>query len=210
MKADVHHTSSTTGLRILIVDDHPLFLAAMTGIFHLHVPSAHVSVADCIAKVSKSLAHPPYPDLVFLDLQLPDSNGLATFRAVFDLLPKARFVVLSGYAPEAVRGACLELGAHAVLDKTITQEVLVNAVLDHTEQLNCLIHKIPGSPRPRLTRRQHDVLALITQGYGTREVAMQLFISEATVKSHTTAIFRILGVRTRAELIAMNVRKPSA
>ncbi len=210
MKVDATIPVQNPAPRILIVDDHPLFLSAMQSIFHLHMKSARVSVADSLAQVRKLVRHAPKPDLVFLDLELPDSHGLDTVRLVSDLLPQATLVVLTGYAREADKQACLDLGAHEVLDKSMRQDGLVNAVLNHTENLTHPVQDKGVAPaaQARLSQRQHDVLALIVQGYSNRDIAVRLHITESTVKAHTSAIFRSLGVRTRAEVIARSVQQP--
>ena len=209
MNAVLNDPSPAARLRVLLVDDHPVFLSAMEAIFRMHVKSAIVSLADSIAQVRQGLRYSPPPDLVFLDLELPDSRGLDTVRVMSASMPLARIVVLTGYTAASVKRACLKLGAHEVLDKSMRQDGLVNAVLSQVESLTDIPHQVrQASPaQARLSRRQLEVLALIVRGYSNRDIAAQLHITEATVKAHTSAIFRCLGVRTRAELIARSVQR---
>lgn len=124
------------------------------------------------------------------------------------MMPRARIVVLTGYTPVSVKRPCLKLGAHEVLDKSMRQDGLVNAVLSQAESPADVPHQAsPAGPaHTRLSRRQLEVLTLIVWGYSNRDIAAQLHIIEATVKAHTSAIFWCLGVRTRAGLIARSVQ----
>lgn len=176
-------------LRCLIVEDQLMFqqllvsmLDAMPG---LEVVAAATTRTEAIALCS---GEDP-PDLLILDLALPDGDGLAVAQALAEHRPDARVVVLSGQASSFICPAALQPLISGVVDKTAAFSQL-QAVLER-----CL----PSQPEP-LTQRQRQIYGLIGRGLSNKEIARSAGLSIATVETHRKAIAQKLGV-SGAELV---------
>ena len=182
---------STTSqvLRCLIVEDQVMFLQLLRSMLDaipgLRVVASATTQADAIAFCRS--ADPP--DLVILDLALPDGDGLAVAKALADHHPNPQVVVLSGQASSFVCPAALQPLIAGVVDKTSAFHQLTS-VLER-----CL----PQSSEP-LTRRQQEIYGLIGQGLTNKEIAKATNLSIATVETHRKAIAQKLGV-SGAELV---------
>ena len=176
-------------LRCLIVEDQVMFLQLLRSMLEaipgLRVVASATTQADAIAFCRS--ADPP--DLVILDLALPDGDGLAVAEALADHHPNPQVVVLSGQASSFVCPAALQPLIAGVVDKTSAFHQLTS-VLER-----CL----PQSAEP-LTPRQQEIYGLIGQGLTNKEIAKTTNLSIATVETHRKAIAQKLGV-SGAELV---------
>ena len=183
-------TASGSGrLQCLIVEDQLMFqqllrsmLEALPG---LEVKATATTQAEAIAHCS---GEDP-PDLLILDLALPDGDGLAVAEALAQRRPDAQVVVLSGQASSFVCPAGLQTLIRGVVDKTAAFSQLQH-VLER-----CL----PNQPEP-LTPRQREIYALIGQGLSNKDIAQSTGLSITTVETHRKAIAQKLGV-SGAELV---------
>jgi DNA-binding NarL/FixJ family response regulator len=178
-----------TRLQCLIVEDQLMFqqllrsmLEAMPG---LEVKATATTQAEAIAHCS---GEDP-PDLLILDLALPDGDGLAVAQALAQRRPDAQVVVLSGQASSFVCPAGLQPMICGVVDKTAAFSQL-QSVLEH-----CL----PNRPEP-LTQRQREIYALIGRGLSNKDIAQTAGLTVTTVETHRKAIAQKLGV-SGAELV---------
>ncbi|MCW2694086.1 MAG: bacterial regulatory s, luxR family protein [Mycobacterium sp.] len=204
--------------RVVIVDDHRLFragvraelAAAAAGTSAVEVAGEAGTVGEAIDVIRRTL-----PDVVLLDVHMPDGGGLAVLHGVGADLPATRFLALSvSDAAEDVI-AVVRAGARGYVTKTVSGEELAAAV-----------HRVAGgdavfSPRlagfvldafsaadapvadaelDLLTARERDVLRLIARGYAYREVGTELFISVKTVETHVSSVLRKLQLSNRREL----------
>jgi NarL family two-component system response regulator LiaR len=161
------------------------------------------------------MAQRHHPDVVLMDLVMPDGDGIAGIKSVLDASPASRVVVLSSYIDDAYVFAATEAGASGYLLKDIQPEALATAIREvrdgkpalHPEAARRLMRR-PPAPAADLTARERDVLRLIAEGFANKEIAQRLFISEKTVKTHVSAILQKLGVadRTQAALAAVRRR----
>lgn len=203
--------------RALIVDDHPLFCDALAITLKAVAGIATVDTADRLESALHRLALTPAPDVVVLDLDLPDVtgfDGLIRLRAVAGDIP---VVVVSSMADNAVISAVLAAGAAGFVPKHSRREVFRAAF----ESLSRGQAFVPEGYAPNasqnngkredalhrlslLTRQQARILQEICEGRLNKQIAFDLSIAETTVKAHVTAIMRKLGVqsRTQAVLIA--------
>jgi DNA-binding NarL/FixJ family response regulator len=145
--------------------------------------------------------------VVFLDLGLPDAeglSGLARFRSEF---PSANIVVLSGDAnPKTVEGA-LALGASGYITKTgdlseVIQHIRAQGLLSETAPTGSTNERGSITPVPGLTARQTQILGWVLEGKSNREISRLAFLAEGTVKNHVSTILLNFGVRSRAQLIS--------
>ena len=176
-------------LRCLIVEDQLMFLQLLRSMLEalpgLEVYATATSQAEAIALCSGE--NPP--DLLVLDLALPDGDGLAVAEALQQRQPAAQVVVLSGQASSFICPAHLQPLIRGVVDKTAA-----------FSQLQSVLQRcLPHAPDP-LTPRQQQIYRLIGQGLSNKEIARSADLSIATVETHRKAIAQKLGV-SGAELV---------
>jgi len=214
---------STMSLKLLIIDDHPLFRegvgTALKALDHdIHV----VLAADAEQGFAAAAAHPDL-DLALLDLALPGIHGFVAIRELRLRFPFLPIVVVSALenAPNARRA--LSAGAAGFIPKSSPTQTVIEAlreVLSGGTYLPPVLRATGAPDQPMretasapaadvglLTARQIEVLTHICRGKGNKEIASDFGLSEKTVKTHVTAIFRALGVvnRTQAALTARRV-----
>lgn len=196
---------------IMVVDDHDLVRLGLRALVQSQARASNTplqifevrTVSSAIEMYSLNRSG---ISIVFLDLGLPDSeglSGLARFRSEF---PTANVVVLSGDAnPKTVEGA-LALGATGYITKTGD----LSEVIKHIRAQGLLSEESPGSandrsnitPVPGLTVRQTQILGWVLEGKSNREISRLAFLAEGTVKNHVSTILLNFGVRSRAQLIS--------
>jgi DNA-binding NarL/FixJ family response regulator len=203
----------------LIVDDHPLFCDALSMTLRAIAGIIHVETADRIEAALARLDRAPLPDVVVLDLNLPDVTGLDGLIRVRAAAGAVPVVVVSSLADNRVIGAALRAGAAGFVPKHARREVF-RAAFDAIRAGDSFVPEgfvpqaDPNAPATQaeaaivrlalLTRQQAKILALVCEGRLNKQIAYDLAIAETTVKAHVTAIMRKLGVqsRTQAVLIA--------
>jgi DNA-binding NarL/FixJ family response regulator len=201
-------------IRLLIADDHPLVRDALTtllaGVEDIEVVG---TVADGREAVEVALA--TSPDVVLMDLEMPELNGMDATRALHEAGSDARVVVLTTFSDrDRILGA-LDAGALGYLLKDAEPEEIIRGVraaargespLAPRAAHELLIERAgaPGGPETELSAREQEVLALVADGLPNKLIARQLQISEKTVKAHLTSVFAAIGVtdRTQAALWA--------
>jgi DNA-binding NarL/FixJ family response regulator len=199
---------STIGL--LIVDDHPVVRTGLRHLFETEPGFVVVAeAADGLAAV-EAVARDA-PDLVLMDLQMPVMDGVEAIRRIRAMPSAPPVLVLTTYDSDAQILAAVEAGAAGYLLKDAPREVLFSSVrsavaggspLAPTVAAR-LLHRLAnrsGNPEP-LTARELDVVRLVAQGASNREIARDLRISEATVKTHLLHIFEKLGVADRTSAV---------
>ena len=202
----------------LIVDDHPLFCDALALTLGGVADVARVSSANSLTAALTCIAQGPQPDLVLLDLDLPDVEGLDGLMRLRNAAPDIPVLVVSSMVEPRLIGAALSAGAEGFVPKHSGRDVF-RAALDAlrrgerwlpegfaTEQdpsANDAVERLS-----HLTRQQARILELLCQGRLNKQIAWELSIAETTVKAHVTAIMRKLGVqsRTQAVLIAQQAK----
>ncbi len=199
----------------LIVDDHPLFCDALSMTLQAVSNIRQIWTASRLEDALAALADGAAPDLVVLDLNLPDANGLSGLMRLRKTT-RAPIVVVSSLADNQVLSSVLRAGAAGFIPKHSQREVFRAAMeaLDRGDRFvpagyvllpeNGLTHSDAGSRLAPLTNQQTRILQLIREGKLNKQIAYDLSIAETTVKAHVTAIMRKLGVqsRTQAALIA--------
>jgi DNA-binding NarL/FixJ family response regulator len=210
-------------MKILVCDDHALIREAMRGVLKDLVPDAGVIEAADARQLTEAIAKTPALDLLLLDLNLPDQDGLAILADLRERRPEISVVVLSAFQDRETVRRALDLGALGFIPKNTEREVVLNALrlvlaggiyipvqaLDGAapRAASSSASTSHGDPRDRLppglglTERQMQVLALVMEGKSNKAISRALSLAEHTVKNHMTAIFKALQVTSRTEAV---------
>src|SRR5436190_4416393 len=204
-------------MKILVVDDHPLILEALTQLLPQLTPGTEVCVAHDRAEAESALDDDSDIALVLLDLALPGTRGLDFLADLLLDYPGVPVVVLSATHDNATVTAALAAGARGFIPKTANPAALVEALqkvvnggvyltADVTDGLEA--NGVQVSPDELgLTMRQSDVLKLLVQGKPNKLICRDLKLSEGTVKVHVSAILKALRVHSRTQAVAELARR---
>jgi DNA-binding NarL/FixJ family response regulator len=204
-------------VRVFLVDDHALFRAGVRA--ELDSITDEIEVVGEAGSVGEAVAGIGHhrPDVVLLDVHMPDGGGAEVLRQVRTALPDVVFLALSvSDAAEDVI-AVIRAGARGYVTKTISSQELVRAVVRVSEGDAVFSPRLAGfvldafADRPGaapisdpeldlLTPRERDVLRLLARGYAYKEIASELFISVKTVETHVSSVLRKLQLSNRHEL----------
>lgn len=198
-------------IRIVVVDDHPVVRAGIVGLLagepDLVVVGEAADGSGAVAVVERER-----PDVVLMDLRMPVLDGASATERVLRTQPTARVVVLTTYETDADILRAVEAGASGYLLKDTPREELVAAVRAAADGETVLapsvarrlVQQVRHAPE-RLTPRELEVLGGVARGRTNAQIGADLFITEATVKTHLLRVFAKLGVddRTRAVTVAM-------
>jgi len=210
-------------IRVLIADDQRVVREGLSMLVGL-IDDVEVVGAACDGAEAVRLAHAYRPDVVLMDLRMPDLDGIAATGLLRERLPAARVLVLTTYADQDAIVPALRAGARGYLTKDASAEQIEAAIravhagqtyLDPAvqERLVAAVIARPPSPDPAgpagpggqppdgLTTREAEVLALLAAGLSNAEIAQRLYLSHATVKTHINRIFAKTGARDRAQAV---------
>ena len=227
---DINLKNDLTGMEditVIIVDDHPLFRQGVADTLSLE-PNLRVVGLASSGEEALDLIREIRPDIAILDVNLPGINGQQVTRQVIAEKLPTRILLLTAYDDPEQKIHAMRAGAAAYCTKDVRPEKLVEiiqTVLDgiyviDEQQVNELglerwldaqtegamrMYSDPGEPFQPLSKREMEVLSLVTRGLSNKEIAASLGISHQTVKNHVTAILRKLGVedRTQAAIYAL-------
>jgi DNA-binding NarL/FixJ family response regulator len=183
-------------LRVLVVDDHAVVQWGFRVLLGRQPWIGECSVTATPEEAVK-LARRSKPDVALVDLFLGERSGAELCEALREASPRTRVLLISGagwISPEAAKAA----GAAGFISKDWSADEVANAVRMVGRGMTVFARQADGPATP-LTDREREVLELIGAGSTNREIAERLFLSPHTIKDHTTALYRKLGVRNRAE-----------
>jgi DNA-binding NarL/FixJ family response regulator len=203
-------------IRVLVADDHPIVRSGIVAL---------LAAADDIEVVGEAkdgleaveLATSLRPDLVLMDLRMPGIDGAVATARITRSLPGTLVLVLTTYETDDYILRAIEAGASGYLLKASPQDEILEGVRSVSRGETVLAPSIATKlvqrmrddavPTPKLSAREQEVLALVAAGHSNPEIGRQLFIGEATVKTHLQHAFEKLGVtdRTRAVTRAMEL-----
>lgn len=201
-------------IRVLVVDDHPLFIdgvrAALTS-DEIEVVGEAGSCADAVLQ-AQSLR----PDVVLMDLNLPDGSGLDATRELLSAQPGVRVLVMTMSDDDDAVVAAMRAGARGYVIKGAGRRDLVQAVTTVAaggavfspavaDRLGAFFAGLAAQPGrelfPQLSDREREVLDLMARGWDNRRIAKELFLSDKTVRNHVSAVFSKLDVADRTEAV---------
>jgi len=198
---------------VLLVDDHDLIRHGIRRALE-HEPEFSVLGEATNIGDAERLADELQPDVVVLDVRLPDGSGLDLAKTLRAKHPRLGIVILTMYAGDEQLFAALEAGASAFLNKDAPTDQLVAAARHAAASPETFTARDLGQAMlrrsqpsgPVLTQREREVLALLAEGLSISALAKQLYVSESTAKTHISRVYEKLGATNRAQALMSAVR----
>lgn len=215
-----------TNIRVLVVDDSALVREGLRAVLGTHGKAHGIEVVADADSVASSLNQVRRfkPDVVLLDIRLPDGSGLDACREIKRSLPASRVLILTSVATDELIHQAVLAGAQGYLMKEINPDGLVRAIADAfagksvltpeiTERVMRLLrdgNQSSGANLSSLSPQERRVLALVADGLTNKEVGEKLGLSDNTVKNYLVTVFEKLQVKRRSQAAAMfaQVRQP--
>jgi len=203
-------------VRLLVVEDHPMFRDALVGVIATAFPNAEVFQATSIDGALDILASKGPVDIILLDLSMPGTTGLLGAFRVRAAAPKSALVIVSAYDSARIVGCAMALGISGYIPKSTPKTELIQSIRSILEGEVYVPKRLHGRAATRragaeiqdllrqlscLTSQQLRVLDMICRGLQNKHIAYELDISVTTVKVHVTEILRKLDVRSRTNAI---------
>jgi DNA-binding NarL/FixJ family response regulator len=204
----VAHSST---IRILIVDDHPLLREGIAAVIRSQGDMVLVGEASSGSQ-ALNLCLSLRPDVVLMDLRLPDMNGIDALENILMRLKEARIIILTTFEGDVEEQRALKVGARSYLLKSMPpNEILAAIRLVHAGK-KVIPAKVAASlaefkSDDALSAREVEVLQQVAEGKSNREAGAKLFISEETIKIHMRHIMEKLGASDRTQAVAIAVRR---
>jgi DNA-binding NarL/FixJ family response regulator len=198
-------------IRVLVVEDHNVvrqgLVALLKVVEGLDVVGEAADGAEAIAQYRRH-----HPDVTLIDLRLPQMSGVDVIHRVREETPQARFIVLTTYDGDEDIYRALKAGAKAYLLKGMTSEDLIQTIRTVHEGKSHIPAAIAEKLAERmgaeeLTPREFDVLEQIVRGKSNKEIASELEVSEATVKTHINSLLGKLGVTDRTQAATAAIQR---
>jgi DNA-binding NarL/FixJ family response regulator len=201
----------TDKIRVLIADDHVTVLEGLAAIIGRQ-PDMMVVAEAADGQEAVDLWTEHHPDVTLLDLRMPTLDGVGVIENIRKQDASARVIVLTTYDSDTEILRAIKAGTKAYLLKDARREELLDCIRRVNRGETCipasLAEKLAaGLSSESLTGRELNVLELLAQGKSNKEIGVNLYISEATVKSHLRSIFRKLNVLSRTEAITVASRR---
>lgn len=199
--------------RVLLVDDHELIRNGLRRSFERQDDFEVVGEAGTVREAVHQ-AQELTPDVVIMDVRLPDGSGIDATRELRALFPALGIVVLTMYAGDEPLFAALEAGASAFIPKDAPANDVIDAArhavarpssFSAADLADALKRRLNPSG-PRLSPREKDVLALLAEGLAISAISKRLFISESTTKTHISKLYEKLGAANRAQALMTALR----
>ena len=209
-------------VRVLIVDDHPVVRDGISMMLSrekdFQVVGEAMNGLEAVAKAQELS-----PDVILMDLRMPEMDGVEAMRQITELRLGARFIVLTTFDTDEYIFHAIEAGAKSYLLKDSSREDLFNAVraayrgesliqpsvasrvLDRFAQISKQTGH--GGPSDILSERELEVLRLMATGAANKQIAASLSVSESTAKTHVANIFQKLGVNDRTGAVTLAVQR---
>lgn len=203
-------------MKILIVDDHPLFRAGFHAVLEQSALEAGVLSVSSVPEALQALQKDADIGLVLLDIHLRGDDGFAALKVIGERFPTTACIMISGDEQQSIAARAVADGASGFIPKSFTADEMIAAIrkvlagevfVPETTDLTT-----PQQPNG-LTLRQLEVISMLGRGFSNKEIARALDVAERTVKAHVSAVFEALNVRNRTQAVLVAQRRgflPSA
>ncbi|NOQ65645.1 MAG: response regulator [Desulfobacterales bacterium] len=209
-------------IRVLIADDHKIMLAGLRSLLEKQADIEVVGAAENGRKAVQ-MAQEKNPDVVVMDVSMPDLNGIEATKQIIESLPETRVVALSMHSDKRFVMGMLRAGASGYLLKDCASQELANAILQVAGGKKYLSPEITGvviddfllggsseevtTAASPLSPREREVLQLIAEGWSTKQIASHLYVSVKTIETHRRQIMRKLDLHAIADLTKYAIRE---
>ena len=198
-------------IRILLADDHMLMRMGISTLVSTAKDMTVVGEA-CNGRQAVELAGSLRPDVVIMDLMMPEMSGGEATKAIHAAHPGIKIVILTTYGTSAELATAVTNGAVGILLKDKVEMDLLNTIRSVVAGNQAIPARLLAQIEEdremgKLTDRQMEILASVAEGHSNADIARRFGLSEITVKKHLSAIFERLGVANRSEAVALAFRK---
>jgi len=207
--------ASTKPIRVMLVDDHTMVRRGLATFLKVHDDLQLAGEADS-GEAAVEVCAQVMPDVILMDLVLPEMDGAATTRLIRRQFPQVQVLALTSFKDGELIKNALEAGAIGYLLKDVSADELARAIrAAHAgratlspEAAQALVETANQPPAPGLdlTEREREVLGLMIEGLNNTQIAGRLTVSPSTIKSHVSSILAKLGVASRTEAVALALR----
>jgi two-component system, NarL family, response regulator LiaR len=208
-------TPHSKPIRVMLVDDHTMVRKGLAT-FLRAFDDLELAGEAASGQMAIQLCATLQPDVILMDMVMPDMNGAAATRAIRQEFPAVQVIALTSFKEEELVKSALEAGAIGYLLKDVSADDLVKAIrAAHSgratlspEAAQALVHAASQPPAPGydLTERERAVLGLMVEGLNNTQIASRLVVSPSTIKSHVSNVLSKLGVTSRTEAVALALR----
>jgi len=213
-------TKDSPKISVLIVDDHPIVRQGLRTLLELQ--SDILVAGEAVnGKVAVDLTMRLKPNVVLMDLVMPEMDGIAATRLISALKQPTSVIALTSFVEDDKVIPAIQAGAVSFLLKDVSPNDLIEAIRAayhgearlHPHVIRKLMDQVAAQPSPHLplapelTQREHEVLCLVAEGLSNREIGTKLFISEKTVKTHISNLLSKLEQEDRTRLAIYAIRK---
>ena len=202
-------------IHVLITDNHTMVRNGLM-MFLKSYPDIELVGEAANGSEAITMCDALHPDVVLMDLVMPEMDGVAATSAIVRAHPEIRVIALTSFSEDQLIYAALKAGIVGYLLKDCTADELVKAIRDAhagktsiTPDIMQAVLRVADNPATRqyhLSERERDVLRLVVRGFSNRQIAANLTLSESTIKFHVSNILSKLGIATRAEAVALAIQ----
>ncbi len=208
------------GIRVMVVDDHPVVRQGLRSLLS-NYPDLILVGEAAGSSDALDLAERVAPDVILLDIRMPEASGVETARRLCRQCPAAKILMLTSFDDQEYVAGALQAGAHGYILKSASDEMLVSAVravyrgerVLSPSVMDRVVHEFTEYSRERAQRQaglsddERRILRMLAAGASNPKIAAEMYLSETTVKRKLQDIFEKLGVATRAQAAAEAVRR---
>lgn len=208
-------------IRLLLVDDSEVVRVGLAAVLGSD-PELEIAGQAATSSEAVTLAAALEPDLVLLDVRIPEAGGIEAGRKILELLPTTRVLFLSAFADDELVRAAVLIGAHGYLLKEIDAVSLIRSIkrvaageslVDpalRSGVLDWVMRNVPPASEPELpplTPQEQRIVALVADGKTNKEIAAAMDLSPRTVKNYLHHVFEKLGIERRSQAAALHAKK---
>lgn len=198
-------------IRIMLADDHMLMRMGLSTLIDCEDDMKIVGEAKN-GRQAVELAHALKPDIIIMDLMMPELSGAEATKLIHDAYPEIKIMVLTSFATSKEMSDAIMNGADGALMKDTAADELIGAIRDIVAGKRLIPERLmrqaaEDNITPKLSDRHLEILSSVAQGQSNSDIAKQYGLSEITIKKQLSTIFARLGVSNRSEAVALALRK---